>query len=701
MVVAPLALSVVQLRYPHLFHQYRLLSDREIETQTILEQPIDDATIDGATGLRTTIFFQDFTAPLSTAGEDAGCPMTANSTANKFCIFIWKALCACESGSCGSDACRQYGILEAAYNDLSSFDKIPVNVCFEHLLGWTCAVVNHQIHLVMERYDSTQIRALFVNVASLWKKVFEEIPVEGGMGVSAELRAFAIGTGETLQKLLRAYKKQFKDNFDGVTLSFNFIRKPRAKKAAVATMMTTASTTTTPATTAPNGMSATTITSAANANAVSATPAILPRVSTSPMSLPPPKDLFAMSNGEMTTMTITVVRPSLDVPFGLTIIQHGEYAIQVKAINSSSSLFYDTQLECGMILKTINGIDYTSFGDGVNLLKNAVGQITFVFAVPITKPALITVATAAPAPMMSAATAAAALMSANPHFAARIIEEARIIAMAQQTTYDPQGEDEGKRKAPPESTTSNEPIAKMAKTGVANGDDVIEEVDETNANVTNNDTVMREEVVDTTTMTPHAAYFAKLNAVAARYGPDTSTLLIRGIKRPDDYDDDDDIDDKEDTSTYTAEQMSSLRFVLITKKREDRMEEMRELVLGDQADSNFLMFNTSFSYDILGTFDHFKTKLYTKAKIPADKFDLLLAYTYNINEYDVWMHDNEGGMEGMVKNLASMWKKQLKNSNETLNIDAEYTRPGVVEFLVQFKEKVEDGDYPPFKFNFQ
>jgi hypothetical protein len=202
------------------------------------------------------------------------------------------------------------------------------------------------------------------------------------------------------------------------------------------------------------------------------------------------------------------------------------------------------------------GIDYTSFGDGVNLLKNAVGQITFVFAVPITKPTLITVATAAsaPAPMMSAA-AAAALMSANPHFAARIIDEARIFGLAQQTTYDPQGEDEGKRKAPPESTTSNEPVAKMAKTGVANGDDVVEEVDETNANVTNN-TVMREEVVDTTTMTPHAAYFAKLNAVAARYGPDTSTLLIRGIKRPDDYNDDDE-EEEEDTSTYTAEQMST------------------------------------------------------------------------------------------------------------------------------------------------
>jgi hypothetical protein len=411
-----------------------------------------------------------------------------------------------------------------------------------------------------------------------------------------------------------------------------------------------------------------------------------------------------MSNGDGWSITITVVRPSLDVPLGLTVIQHGEYAIQVKAINSSS-LFYDTQLICGMILKTINGTSYTSFEDGVNLLKNAVGQITFVFSFPVTKPALTT---SAPAPMMSAATVAAALMSApnaassialvqqmslNPQFAASILEEARMIAMMQQNAtttnvaaaYEPQGEDEGKRKAPPESMTSNEPVAKMTKTGVANGDD----------DVTDSDAVI-EQVVDTTTMTPHAAYFAKLNAAAARYGPDTGTLLIRGIKCPDD-------DDEEDTSTYTAEQMSTLRFVLITKKREDRMEEMRELVLGDQADCNFLMFNTSFSYDILDAFDQFKT-LYTKAKTHADKFDLLLAYTYNIGEHDVWMHDNEGGMEGMVKNLASMWKKQLKNSNETLNIDAEYTRPGVVEFLVKFKNQVEDvdlGDYPPLKFNFQ
>jgi hypothetical protein len=214
-----------------------------------------------------------------------------------------------------------------------------------------------------------------------------------------------------------------------------------------------------------------------------------------------------MSNGDGWSITITVVRPSLNVPLGLTVIQHGEYAIQVKAINSSSSLFTDTQSICGMILKTINGTSYTSFEDGVNLLKNAVGQITFVFAFPVAKPAMTTSATApmmsaatiAPAPMMSAATVAAILMSApnaassialvqqmslNPQLAARILEEARIIATQQNATtttvaaaYDPQGEDEGKRKAPPESTTSNEPVAKMTKTGVANGENVSEDVD--------------------------------------------------------------------------------------------------------------------------------------------------------------------------------------------------------------------------------
>jgi hypothetical protein len=35
---------------------------------------------------------------------------------------------------------------------------------------------------------------------------------------------------------------------------------------------------------------------------------------------------------------------------------------------------------CGMTIKTINGIAYTSFEAGLNRLKNVVGRITYVFA---------------------------------------------------------------------------------------------------------------------------------------------------------------------------------------------------------------------------------------------------------------------------------------------------------------------------------
>ena len=61
-------------------------------------------------------------------------------------------------------------------------------------------------------------------------------------------------------------------------------------------------------------------------------------------------------------------------------------------------------------------------------------------------------------------------------------------------------------------------------------------------------------------------------------------------------------------------------------------------------------------------------------------------------------------MGDVVKSLAGMWKKLLKNDDERLNIDSEYTRPGVEEFLRNFKDKIEAvdmGPYPAFKFNFQ
>ena len=64
------------------------------------------------------------------------------------------------------------------------------------------------------------------------------------------------------------------------------------------------------------------------------------------------------------------------------------------------------------------------------------------------------------------------------------------------------------------------------------------------------------------------------------------------------------------------------------------------------------------------------------------------------------MHDNEGDMGDMVKDLAKLWKKLLAKDDSTLGIDAEYTRPGILAMLKQFKDKLEDVEYLSFKFKY-
>lgn len=178
-------------------------------------------------------------------------------------------------------------------------------------------------------------------------------------------------------------------------------------------------------------------------------------------------------------------------------------------------------------------------------------------------------------------------------------------------------------------------------------------------------------------------------------------MIIRGISKAageDSDEDDEDEEEEQDTSKYTAEQMSSLRYVFITQKREDKLDEMRRFILGSQANDSIMMFNTSFSYEVMDGFEEYKSRIWKKMKTPAEKFDSLFAYTYNLKNYDVWMHDNEGTMEDMVKGLAGMWKRLLKNDDEKLGIDAEYTRPGVVQLLTDFQS---DLDMQELEFDFQ
>jgi hypothetical protein len=176
--------------------------------------------------------------------------------------------------------------------------------------------------------------------------------------------------------MLKSYKKEMKDQFEGVTLSFNFIRKPRAKKVGTTAAIGIAPSTS--SSTPVQSVAAVPVTaSATTAEAVDKSENDEKRSD----KLPPPKDLFALApNDTKKTVKITVVRPTVDHPLGLCIVWVGN-TLKVKSINAPS-LFLGTQLTAGMLLETINGEAYTTFAEGMELVKNAVGKMVVVASFP-------------------------------------------------------------------------------------------------------------------------------------------------------------------------------------------------------------------------------------------------------------------------------------------------------------------------------
>ena len=204
------------------------------------------------------------------------------------------------------------------------------------------------------------------------------------------------------------------------------------------------------------------------------------------------------------------------------------------------------------------------------------------------------------------------------------------------------------------------------------------------------------------TKSPWKLHQERLRAVAISDDSVQGYMPIRGM--PDSDSEDGDSGDDPEDDEITQEQIDHMRYVIVTTSRDKALSEMGELVLGDQADSNVMMFNTSFSYHVEASFHQVLRPLLAKTKSAAKKFDLLLAYTHTLLTYDVWMHDNEGGMDEMVKALAKSWKMLLKLPNDKLGITEgdTFTRPGVVCLLEDFKTAVESAySEPPFRFNFQ
>ena len=233
--VAPISFITLENRYPELHRAYLHLSNREKSwAQDFFDE--DDPRRPTSPGPLSTISGVDFTKPLSPLPDDF--PLTTGSDANKFAMFVWKLLDACESGSVGGDSCRMEDVLFAAVDDALDNDRVanPLGYlstrwAFEHLLGLTLAITNHGVGAWLDRGDAENGQLLFDTMAGAWKKLFA-IPeaVLAAEGISPELRAFAIKWCKGLQALLKESRKHYGPYAN--SFRFNFIVTPRAKRSA-------------------------------------------------------------------------------------------------------------------------------------------------------------------------------------------------------------------------------------------------------------------------------------------------------------------------------------------------------------------------------------------------------------------------------------------------------------------------------------
>lgn len=186
---------------------------------------------------------------------------------------------------------------------------------------------------------------------------------------------------------------------------------------------------------------------------------------------------------------------------------------------------------------------------------------------------------------------------------------------------------------------------------------------------------------------PYDLYFAEQKAWMDANPEIKGYTLIKDVEENDD-DDDEEEEERPCPSTLTAEEVNStIRMIMITENREKEMKIAQSELLKDDG-SGFPCLNTSFSYAVLDAWARVKRRLLRKN--PAQKLDILMMFTSLLHEYDYWMNDNEGGMDIVVKGLASAWKRLLKNDDKALGWDLKYTKPGVMELLEAFKNDIEN-----------
>ena len=193
---------------------------------------------------------------------------------------------------------------------------------------------------------------------------------------------------------------------------------------------------------------------------------------------------------------------------------------------------------------------------------------------------------------------------------------------------------------------------------------------------------------------PKGAFFKRVSKAIKAHGC-LGHMPVVGIERDADEEDDDEEEDDEEEE-YTAEQVASLRVILINSGRAAALENALEFATCGQAgDSDFAMFDTQSGNEVCFELpDEIRERLDPSQALPA-QFDELFGLTYQLMQYDYWMTDNEcwepgDALEKAIGKLGRAWRGLLRHSDGDLGIDAAFTRPGIEALLAQLEAKLLD-----------
>ena len=202
-----------------------------------------------------------------------------------------------------------------------------------------------------------------------------------------------------------------------------------------------------------------------------------------------------------------------------------------------------------------------------------------------------------------------------------------------------------------------------------------------------------------TSKTPNCdKYNADLRRVSDRVGG-IYNIAVKGIEFSDE---EDSKEEEEEAKDYPVEKLNEVRMLIITERRRKLFEKYEKFV-----DPNDGWSNTNTGNTVIFNIPN-EVKKITKIKDISKKFDSLLCLTFNLNDNDMWMRDNEcwgekgdgNKLDECIQLLSKAWKGLICKSNEELSIDPEYTRPALECLLENFAENVEGAEAvnEPFKY---